>query len=69
MQCNQSSGERFPGNWEGLSKPEFPLPVLPLVLKSDESGEKCSSDSPGIKVQHDIRKPLDNVSELEFLPE
>lgn len=27
MQCNQSSGERFPGNWEGLASPGLPLPL------------------------------------------
>lgn len=30
MQCNQSSGERFPGDWEGLQPISVPVPLTSL---------------------------------------
>ncbi|KAL5011858.1 hypothetical protein ScPMuIL_010409 [Solemya velum] len=33
MQCNQSDGRRFPGNWEGASQPRIRVP-LPKVARS-----------------------------------
>nr|CAG4646117.1 EOG090X0318 [Macrothrix elegans] len=40
MQCNQSSGDRFPGNWEGLSSPRFPLPLAALKRSGCDSEVK-----------------------------
>nr|CAG4647751.1 EOG090X0318 [Moina brachiata] len=64
MQCNQSSGDRFPGNWEGLPKPEFPLPVSIVESTSQE----CSSDERG---KHESKfksngNTLKDFDELEF---
>lgn len=30
MQCNQSSGDRFPGDWEGLQPVSVPAPLTSL---------------------------------------
>nr|CAH0102169.1 unnamed protein product [Daphnia galeata] len=43
MQCNQSSGERFPGNWEGLPSPGFPLPLA--ETRTNET--RCASRARG----------------------
>jgi hypothetical protein len=34
MQCNQSDGSRFPGNWESMPSP--PFPTLPPPLDPNE---------------------------------
>ena len=39
MQCNQSSGERFPGDWEGLAAMNVPLPSLETV---NNNQDECS---------------------------
>lgn len=41
MQCNQSDGRRFPGNWEGMPQTEITLPLKPPERDCD-----CTLNNP-----------------------
>lgn len=48
MQCNQSSGERFPGEWEGLPLPGLPAPLPEIILNPTRCDSKQTEvDSDG----------------------
>ena len=42
MQCNQSSGDRFPGDWEGLEPVKVPTP--PSLTASAARQRRCDDD-------------------------
>nr|CAG4650823.1 EOG090X0318 [Simocephalus serrulatus] len=44
MQCNQSSGERFPGEWEGLPSPGLPAPLPEIATNS----ARCDTKQMGV---------------------
>ncbi|XP_074594272.1 dopamine beta-hydroxylase-like [Brevipalpus obovatus] len=66
MQCNKSSGDRFPGNWEGISLPEVRKPLE----KSNSCGKNMPTSQLGRRLKLGLMaKKQKQISQYNFQTE